>query len=596
MLLPTMHSAVDSYLFPRRTQVIMVLDVVESVRLMEQDEHGFIRTWHGFVQHAREQVLPAHGGRMLKSLGDGLMCEFDEPQGSVQAAYALHGWFEQANAGCAPQARMLLRIGAHMAEFVADEHDIYGTGVNLTARVASLAGPGETVVTASVRDRLADGLDGEIEDLGECHLKHLKEPVRAFRVGAVGEAPVIRRGPSDILLKPTFAVIPFRTLSAEPAHAMLGDAVADDVIAALARSPELHVISRLSSTAFRDRPASVDDIHRHLGADFILSGSCRVAGEQLLLVAELVERKTGLVTWADTFRGDVRGVFSAEGTLVAELVAAVGAAVTSRAVERARHHALPTIESYGLLLGSIALMHRNSLSDLERAQAMLDHLIARNPRHPAAHAWLAKLHVLKVQQGWFADRTTDARLALDCSRRALDCDPESSLALTIDGFVRTNLFKDLDAAADRYREALRINPNESLAWLLTGTLHAFKDEGVAALSAAERALKLSPLDPLRYFYDSLAATAAVTAGDYERAVTLARRSLRANRAHTSTYRSLAIALSLSGRLDEARAAIDELLQREPGFSVRSFLDRTPAGGPLARKVAAALSAAGLPQA
>ncbi|MDB5941929.1 MAG: hypothetical protein JWQ13_1495, partial [Ramlibacter sp.] len=218
----------------------------------------------------------------------------------------------------------------------------------------------------------------------------------------------------------------------------------------------------------------------------------------------------------------------------------------------------------------------------------------RSRRHPAPYAWLAKWHVLLVQQGWSEDREAEAGRALDCTKRALENDPDSSLGLTVEGFVRTNLMKDLEGAARSYQAALQINPNESLAWLLTGTLNAFQGNGADAMEASERALRLSPLDPMRYFYDSLAASSAITAGQYDRAIELAKRSLRANRTHTSTYRALAIAQSLSGQDEEARATVRRLLELEPSFTVARFLARTPATGALASKVADALLRAGVP--
>ena len=581
---------------PRLTKVISVIDVVESVRLMEQDEQNFIRRWRDFVAFT-QQRLPQEGGRLVKSLGDGLMLEFAEAQGCIRTAFAMQDWFRQGNTGLPADQRVHLRVGAHLAEFVADEYDIYGTDVNLTARIATLAGPGEIIISAGLRDRLTMGLDVDVEDLGECHLKHVKEPVRVYRVGPVGEAPVVEvpHGGATVQLRPTIAVIPFGMRSTEPGHELLGEALADEVIAALSRTSELQVISRLSTTVFRDRQEAVADIQRHLGANYILSGHCRTSSDQLALFVELIEASSGHVVWADSIKGRVQGLFAPDDAVIAQLVSAVASSVISHEVQRARGHSLPTLEGYTLLLSAIALMHRISRTDLDHAKAMLEHLIERNRRHPAAYAWLAKWHVLRAQQGWFDDPKRETQMALDCSQRALDCDPNSPLALTIDGFVRVNLMRDLEAGGARYAQALGVNPNESLAWLLTGVLNAFQGNGEAAMESSERALRLSPLDPMRYFYDSLAASAAVTAGNYDRAITLAERSLRANRSHASTYRALAIAQSLSGRVDHAKDTVQRLLELEPGFSVSAFLERTPARGGLAQKIASALSQAGLPQ-
>ncbi|UUZ69574.1 adenylate/guanylate cyclase domain-containing protein [Polaromonas sp. P1(28)-13] len=221
------------YSMNRNTKVLLVMDVVESVRIMEQDEHDFVRRWQQLVQQAEQQILPLHGGRIVKSLGDGLMLEFASAQGCVKAAFALQHFSDQTNESQPPGSQMHLRMGAHMAEFVADKHDIYGTDVNLTARMATLAGPCELVISADLRDHLTAGLDADIEDLGECHLKHVKEPVRAYRVGQAGHAPVIAAtstAPQEF--RPTIAVIPFEARSNEPEHFVIGELVADGIISA----------------------------------------------------------------------------------------------------------------------------------------------------------------------------------------------------------------------------------------------------------------------------------------------------------------------------------------------------------------------------
>jgi len=189
----------------------------------------------------------------------------------------------------------------------------------------------------------------------------------------------------------------------------------------------------------------------------------------------------------------------------------------------------------------------------------------------------------------------DTRLALDRTKRALDNDSHCSLALAIDGFVHTNLLKALDVGQRSYDLALRVNPNDAQAWLLRGMLHAFKGEGKQAIRDTHRALRLSPLDPHRYFYDSLAGGAELAAGHYERAVELLQRSLRANRMHTSTFRTLAISQWQLGRRDDARATVRELMSVEPTLTVTKWLELSPSRDyPIGRLCADALRDAGLP--
>jgi adenylate cyclase len=562
---------------PRHTKVLMVMDVVESVRLMEVDEDDFVARWQALVAQVELQVLPLHGGRIVKSLGDGLMLEFADAQSCMKAGFAIQDICALRESSQPASHRMHLRIGAHHAGFVSDRHDIYGSDVNLTSRVATLAGPGEIVATAQLRDQLVAGLDADVQDLGECFLKHVALPIRAFRVSPLGQARVsILERPVLEDLRPTLAVIPFTTSTNEPGNELLGEALADEVIAALSKTPDLDVISRLSTTAFGGRQASPGEISRTLGANYIVSGRCRNSGQDLALYVELVDARTEHVVWADNFRAVVKGLFLSDGELVARIVAEVSSRIISHQLQRARHHALPNLEGYTLLLGAIASMHRNTAADFDRARQFLEHLVDRSPRHPIPQAWLAKWHVLRVQQGWSEDVQREAKRAFDTSSRALDNDPECAWALTVDGLVRTNLLNDLDGALQRYEQALQYNPNESLAWLLRATMHAFRDEGEMAGECAEKALRLSPLDPLRYFYDSLAATAFLSAGNFSRAMELAQHSLRANRMHTSTLRALAISQGQLGLDEECRSTVAELLRLEPGFRVSAFMARSPA--------------------
>jgi tetratricopeptide (TPR) repeat protein len=282
--------------------------------------------------------------------------------------------------------------------------------------------------------------------------------------------------------------------------------------------------------------------------------------------------------------------------LIDRVVTEVSAAVMARELQRAQSQALPTLESYTLMMGAIALMHRLSLQDFDRARQMLETLTDRAPRRAVPQAWLAKWHVFRVWQGWSDDPKNDSQLALDCTKRALDADPQCSLALAIDGLVHTNLLKKLDVAQERYDLALRVNPNDSLAWLLKGTLHAFKGEGKAAMKGTQRALKLSPLDPHRFFYDALAATAALSAGRYERAIGLAQHSLRANRTHASTLRALAIAQWQLGREEDARKTVQDLMRVEPTLTVTKYLERFPGSAYETGKIwSSALRNAGVPE-
>ncbi|MBR1125436.1 hypothetical protein JQ628_28220 [Bradyrhizobium lablabi] len=578
------------------TRTLLFADVVESVRLMEENETGVVQRWRKFIGVVEKEVLPSHRGRLVKSLGDGLLLEFPVVPPAVKAAFALQRVGQTINDGVMPSQHIMLRMGMHSGHLIVDEHDVYGSGVNLAARLTGLAGPGEIVVSADVRDQLTPVLDADIEDLGGCYLKHVQGPVRAYRVGPPGPRPVIEPGTMAMpQLRPTIAVIPFVERAERPDHHVVGEVLADEVIAALSRSSELNVISRLSTTVFRGREVSVAEVSRYLTANYVLSGAYRTVGSKLRLNVELATAEPGTVVWSDTIEGNAEAIVSGTDGIVDDIVTAVSMAIMSRELQRAQTHPLPTLESYTLLMGAIALMHRLSRKDFDRSREMLIALTERLPRQAVPWAWLAKWHVLRVQQGWMNDPLVDAQFALDFCRRALSADPQCALALVMSGFVHTNLLKQLDTAEEQYDLALRINPNDGLAWLLKGTLHAFKGEGAIAVAHTERSLKLSPLDPHRYFYDSLAATAALSAGQYQRAIDLATASLRANRTHTSTFRALAISQWQLGLHDDARRTVSELLRLEPSLTVTRYRKHHPSGGYETGKIwSSALEGAGVP--
>jgi adenylate cyclase len=578
------------------TRTLLFADVVESVRLMEQDESDVVRRWRSLVGVVEKEILPPNHGRLVKSHGDGLLLEFPVVPPAVKAAFAMQRAGASANVGVSPNQHILLRMGLHSGHLIADDHDVYGSGVNLAARLTGLAGPGEIVISADVRDQLTPVLDADIEDLGACYLKHVQEPVRAYRVGPPGPRPVIEPGTmSTPQLRPTIAVIPFVERSEKADHHVVGEVLADEIIAALSRSSELNVISRLSTTVFRGRETSVDEVSRYLRANYVLSGAYHKVGSKLRLNIELASSEPGTIVWSESMEGNAQALVSGRDGVVDDIVTGVSMAIMSRELQRAQTQPMPTLESYTLLMGAIALMHRLSRRDFDRSREMLVALTERLPRQAIPWAWLAKWHVLRVQQGWSLDPQVDAQFALDCGRRALSADPQCSLALTMSGFVHTNLLKQLDIAEEQYDLALRINPNDGLAWLLKGTLHAFKGEGTIAVEHTQRSLKLSPLDPHRYFYDSLAATAALSAGHYKRAIELATRSLRANRTHTSTFRALAISQWQLGMHAEARTTVDELMRLEPTLTITRYRERHPSSGFETGKIwSSALQGAGVP--
>lgn len=578
------------------TTVVLVVDMVESVRLMQTCEAATVRRWLRTVHRVRDQVLLRHRGTMVKSLGDGLMARFGDVRDAVAAAQEIHAMLANGNRGVPSDQQVQVRAGVHIAQAWSDGTDLYGAGVNLAARLATLGGPGETIGSAAVRDGLIAGLDAACEDLGECYFKHISGPVRAYRIGAASAAqacPELQR--EFLAMQPTIAVIPFSSRGGDAQHFAIGELIADGVNALLSGSPHLRVVSRLSTTAFRDRAAAPGDIEKHLGAAYVLSGSYSADGSRLLVSAELARASDSRVMWAERMQGDVQDLLQVRSELADAIAQAVNARVFAVEMQRTQAQPLPTLESYALLLGGIQRMHCSNRSEFDRTGQLFEYLIERHQRVAAPRAWLAHWYILRATRGISQDRARDTRIALDMTRRALDADPSDSLAMAVEGFVYCHLLKDLDTAQQRCEDALVANPNQALAWLYKGAIHAFRGEGAAATGAAQRALSLSPLDPQRYYFESLAATAAVAAQDYPSAQRLAESSLRLNRMHSSTWRMFTVSLVEQGQAHAAELAMRQLRRLEPGLTVNSYLARMPNGAAVTvKRWAASLAAAGLP--
>jgi adenylate cyclase len=598
----------DPWPLPELTRArcaIVVADVFESVRWMQVDEAGFIAHWRQFVQSVRSDILPATAGRLVKSLGDGLLLSHVEVKGALSAALAMHS----AASRC---GSIRLRVGIHVAEVTADDLDIYGSGVNLAARLAQVAQPGDTVVSATVRDEIVDGVEAELTDLGECWLKHIDQPVRAFiaRPSTPSIAPTVV--PSVVLATPsldqrhtkaagivtTLAVLPVQALAhAQGAAAVLADMLTDAVIEIASRDPRLRVLAKASTAAIAGRADEPGRLLGNLGANYVLRGRIGTTAGRVDSQWQLEDARTHqplrALDVSHAMPPDAGG--EAVADVAQQVVEALCGAILDDQLRKARYLPLPNLPTHALLAGGVNLLHRFGQEDFERARQLLEALVERVPRHAAPRAWLARWHVFKVVQGWSADSARDRDRALELCRRALDIDDRSSLAHTIAGSVQASLMMAADEARLSYERALEINPSEPLARLLLGTAHAFLGEGARAVELASEAIGLSPLDPMRFFFDTHAAGAHLAASDWDGAIRFAQRSLRANRLHPSTYRSLAIALVFTGRGDEARRTVQELLAIEPGFTVQGFLARS-AGARFAhgQRFAQALREAGAP--
>lgn len=584
---PTLH---------RVRRAIVVVDVVESVRLMQANEADTIDRWRRFVREVRQNVLPQYGGRMVKSLGDGMLLEFGVGLAAVRAALAIQEALAPYNTNRAASELIELRVGGHVAEVVFDEDDMYGAGVNLAARVATLGTGSHVVVTAALRDELGPGFDLEIRDLGECYFKHVLAPVRSFRIG--GTAADAFSGPltKQSELRPTIAVLPLKVETSAHEVLVIAELFVHDLIGQLSQSGHWNVISQLSSQAMSGRSWTGAEIESLIGANYAISGCCREsANGSTSIELTLANVSSGESLWTRRLVISADQLVQPDNDVTAEIAAAAGKSILGLEIGRASVRRLPTLEAHAILFQAISLMHRTSGDAVARAYQALEYLIDRHPRAPEARAWMAKCHVLRVANGQGADPKEESARARDHVRRALDTAPDHALALAMDGHVQMYIDRNLDGAEASYIAALEANPNESLAWLFRSSVHSHRAEGGAALACVERAARLSPLDPLDHYFNGFTAWACIAAGDYDRAEHHALRAMRSNCTHRPTYLTLTQAQSLLGKSAQARETAQQLQALIPDFTVTRYLTNFPGGeSPFALMLAQSLRDVGIP--
>jgi TolB-like protein/DNA-binding SARP family transcriptional activator len=395
--------------------------------------------------------------------------------------------------------------------------------------------------------------------------------------------------------EPSIAVLPFRNLTDDPAHEFIAEGLVEDLIEALSRIPNFFVISRLSTLAFRNQDRHPREIGHVLGVRYVLSGSVRVLGDRLRLTIELTDTQLGAALWFDKLDERFFDLFEVQDRLSEMIVRKVAPYLHAAEMSRIRIKRPDSLEAYDLFLRAQENMHNSSRAVFESAEALFDAAIAKDPYYAAALAWRAYWHVLRVGQGWSPDPADDARQADRFARAAIECNSMEPMALAVHGLVASYLYKDFDLAFRRFETALTINANAALAWMWSGTAQAWIGNGSRAVEEINKAMALSPYDPLMYAYSGNAAMAYLADAQYERAIECALRSLRENRTYTAAYRLLVIALVLAGREDEAQASARRLLEIEPGLTVAGFRRRYPgSASPQADLFCDALTRAGVP--
>src|SRR5207248_4727682 len=349
----------------RRLTAILAADVVGYSRLMGVNESGTLATldalWTDFVN----PKISEHQGRIVKLTGDGMLVEFSSVVNAVACAAELQRGIRKRNAGAPQDQRIELRMGVNVGDVIVQGEDIFGDGVNVAARLESIATPGGITISGPVRDHIGNRLDLVFEDMGEQTLKNIERPVRVYRIHL--DTPAVagtkeKKSASPEGEKPAIAVLPFNNMSGDPEQEYFSDGITEDIITDLSKISGLSVIARNSVFTYKGKPADVQEVSRRFNVASVLEGSVRKAGQRVRITAQLVNGKDGLHLWADRFDRDLTDVFAIQDEITKALVEQLK--VKLLPAEKAVIAQAPTgnMEAYTYYLRGRQFFHRQSKS------------------------------------------------------------------------------------------------------------------------------------------------------------------------------------------------------------------------------------------
>jgi TolB-like protein/class 3 adenylate cyclase len=581
---------------PRRLAAILAADVAGYSRLMGQDEAGTAQA----VRESRDAAAPivaSHGGRIVKTMGDGVLLEFPSVVAAVECAIAVQKLMAERNAQVSEDKRIVYRIGVHLGDVLIDGDDILGDGVNIAARLEGVAEPGGVCLSGAAYEQVRDKLKEEFVDLGEKPLKNIARPVRVYSVvmdqkGA--KSGVFEQSKPYLALpdRPSIAVLPFQNMSDDASQEYFADGMVEDIITGLSRIKWLFVIARNSSLVYRGKAVDIRQVGRELGVRYVLEGGVRKAGGRLRITAQLVEAATGAHLWADKYDGAPEDIFDLQDKITESVVGIVEPSVRKSEIERALRKRPESLDAYDLVLRALPYMQARMPKEARNAIPLLEEALKLAPDYAVAHAYLAWCREWRFTRGGLDPTDRDA--ALLHARAAIASDIDDAAALAIAGWVIIVLTKEHDMALSAIERALSLNASCATAHYFAALVNAFADRSAVAAIHANRALRLSPFDPSAFEAHLALGMGAIREGNYDDAALCFARGAQINSRHSLFPFFQAIALALGGHAGETASLVRRGFELEPGFRTQIFSEFGMAR-PIAEKFTEGARLLGLPE-
>jgi adenylate cyclase len=586
----------------RRLAAIFAADVEGYSRLMGSDE---VATLNGLT--ARREILDgliaSHGGRIANTAGDSVLAEFGSAVDAVRCAMEAQGALANANSTLPESRQINFRIGVHVGDVMIRAGDMFGDGVNIAARLQTLARAGGLCISSVTYDQVRKILPLQFTDLGAQTVKNIEEPIRAYEVRPPGEtaSSVLKEvsssgdgKPLALPDKPSIAVLPFQNMSGDPEQEYFADGMVEEIITALSRNKQLFVIARHSSFTFKGRPVDIKQVARDLGVRYVLEGSVRKSGNRMRITGQLIDAASGAHLWADRFDGALEDVFELQDQVAASVVGAIAPSVTQAEMERAKRKPTSSLDAYDYYLRAQAAHWQFTKEAADQAVGLYEQAIALDPQFAPAYAALAAAMGLRKIQGWSTD-PADASQAIAYAKSALRLAGQDAGIMARSAFVLFAGGGDEVELADSFlAEAIRLDPNGMSGWLYGGWAKTYLSDHQTAIDYYQRALRLSPLDPFIFLAQTGLAYAYFFLGNYEEGLKRAANALRQHPDYVPALRVAMACNALGGNIEAAQKLWRKVALLSPSDRVSETRKRAAFRDKDLAKLQAAYRLAGMP--
>jgi len=580
----------------RRLAAIVAADVVGYSRLMEVDEEGTLARLRTIRLELIDPAIAKCRGRVIKTTGDGMMVEFQSVTEALRCAVDFQERMARRNRDMPASRALLYRIGVNLGDVIVEDNDIFGDGVNVAARLESMAEPGSICISAAVRDQVGDRLDVGYVDLGEQRVKNINRPIRVFKVLLGGQASNESRSvpdrsptPQAGAKRPSIAVLPFVNMSGDPAQEFFADGLTEDIITELSRFRQLLVISRNAVFVHKGKPVKAQQIAREFGVDYIAEGSVRKAADRVRVTVQLIDGETETHLWAERYDRKLEDIFAIQDEVTSSIAATLFGRVEAARHDRVQRQTTENMAAYEHVLAGKVLHHRSNRECNADALRHLNRAIALDPNYAHAHAWKACVVGQAWLHDWCENRPASEQMIVDELQTALSLDDNDADVHRILAALKLN-FNEHDKAAYHQERALSLNPNSDLIVVQQGEVLTWLGRPEEGIEWVRRAMRLNPYHPERFW--SHLGRAQYTARAYADAIESFSKMTAPDYTH---HAFLAASSAQLGDRTAAGAHAREVLQREPAFTAQSFLDtlhyRRPSDGDHLRQ---GLVKAGLP--